>query len=99
MHVTSRKALIDFSGAYADAKASLNLWYIAAKKGTFQHLADLKQTFCGVDYVSVNQTDFYIFNIGGNKYRLIATIHFNRQKLYIRHILTHKEYDQGGWKR
>ena len=39
-----------------------------------------------------------VFNIGGNKYRLIAVIHFNRGKVYIRHILTHQEYDKGGWK-
>jgi Uncharacterized protein conserved in bacteria len=38
------------------------------------------------------------FNIGGNKYRLIASIHFNRNKIYIRHILSHAEYDQGDWK-
>ena len=40
----------------------------------------------------------YVFDIGGNKLRLIASIHFNRQKLYIRHILTHKEYDKGKWR-
>ena len=39
-----------------------------------------------------------IFNIGGNKYRLIAVIHFNRGKLYVRHVLTHAEYDEGKWK-
>ena len=40
-----------------------------------------------------------VFNIGGNKYRLITAIHFNRQKVYIRHVLTHEEYDRGAWKR
>jgi mRNA interferase HigB len=39
-----------------------------------------------------------VFNIGGNKYRLIASIHFNRKKVYIRRILTHVEYDKGAWK-
>lgn len=39
-----------------------------------------------------------VFNIGGNKYRLIAAIHFNRHKVYIRHILTHAEYDKDNWK-
>jgi mRNA interferase HigB len=41
----------------------------------------------------------YVFNIGGNKYRLIATIHFNTQILYIRDIPSHREYDTGKWKR
>jgi mRNA interferase HigB len=40
-----------------------------------------------------------VFNIGGNKYRLIAAIHFNTRKLFVRHVLTHREYDQGDWKR
>jgi mRNA interferase HigB len=39
-----------------------------------------------------------VFNIGGNKARLIAAIHYNRRKVYIRAILTHKEYDEGKWK-
>lgn len=39
-----------------------------------------------------------VFNIGGNKVRLIAAIHFNRGKIYIREILTHSEYDRGDWK-
>jgi len=40
-----------------------------------------------------------VFNIGGNKYRLIAAIHFNRHKLYIRDVLTHAEYDKERWKK
>jgi mRNA interferase HigB len=38
------------------------------------------------------------FNIGGNKYRLITAIHYNRKRVYVRHVLTHKEYDRGQWK-
>jgi mRNA interferase HigB len=39
-----------------------------------------------------------VFNIGGNKFRLIAVIHYNRRKVYIRHVLTHRQYDSGKWK-
>jgi mRNA interferase HigB len=39
-----------------------------------------------------------VFNIGGNKVRLMAAIHYNRKKIYIRAVLTHSEYDQGKWK-
>lgn len=39
-----------------------------------------------------------VFNIGGNKWRLISKIAFNRHVLLIRFILTHKDYDKGGWK-
>ena len=41
---------------------------------------------------------FGVFNIGGNKYRLIARIHYNRKKVYIQAVLTHQEYDRGSWK-
>jgi len=50
--------------------------------------------FPSVDFVN----NLAVFNIGGNKYRLIASIHFNRGKVYVRHVLTHQEYDKGGWK-
>lgn len=39
-----------------------------------------------------------IFNVGGNKYRVIAAVHYNRRKVYIRHVLTHAEYSRGDWK-
>lgn len=51
-------------------------------------------TFPGVDRVG----KFTVFNIGGNKVRLIAAIHYNTGKIYIRHVLTHNEYDLGKWK-
>jgi mRNA interferase HigB len=43
--------------------------------------------------------DLIVFDIGGNKYRLIASVHFNRGKVYVRHVLTHSEYDRGKWKK
>jgi mRNA interferase HigB len=51
--------------------------------------ADLRKTFSAVDRVG----QFYVFDIGGNKYRIIAAIHFDKQRLYVRHVFTHKEYD------
>ena len=41
---------------------------------------------------------FTVFDIGGNKYRLITAIHYNRKKVYIRHVLTHTEYNREKWK-
>jgi mRNA interferase HigB len=99
VHVISRKPLAEFARKHAEAKAPLYAWFGAARKGTFRNLAELKQTFKTVDYVPVRKAGYYVFNIGGNNYRLVAVIHFNRQKLYVRSVLTHREYDQGGWKR
>jgi len=39
-----------------------------------------------------------MFNIGGNKFRLVVVVHFNRGKIFVRHVMTHKEYDRGAWK-
>lgn len=99
MHVISRKALTEFRKIHAGAGVSLKTWFKAASRGAFKNLAELKQTFKSVDYVSAGTKGFYVFDIGGNKYRLIAAIHFNTQKLFIRHVLTHAEYDKGDWKR
>lgn len=99
MHVVSQKALKDFVQLHADAGAPLRAWFKLAKHGRYKDLTEFKKTFRSVDYVPVGKRGFYVFNIGGNKYRLIAAIHFNTQKLFIRHILTHAEYSQGDWKK
>ncbi len=60
--------------------------------GSYANYADLKAAFNATDKVG----DFYVFDIGGNKFRVISSIHFNRSMLFIRHVFTHKEYDT--WK-
>lgn len=99
MHVISRKALTDFWRNHRDAEMPLRAWFKATSKGSFENVANLKRTFSSVDYVPVGKKEFYVFNIGGNRYRLVAAIHFNTQRLFVRHVLTHKEYDHGGWKK
>lgn len=99
MRVISAKPLRVFANKHADAKTPLGTWLKLAEHGTFRNLAELKRTFGGVDVVPVKQGNLHVFNIGGNKYRLVAAVHFNTQKLFVRHILTHAEYDAGGWKK
>jgi len=94
MHVITRKRLNDFAEAHLEAKTALQHWYRLMKKGVFSSFADLKRTFSGVDQVG----KLTVFNIGGNKARLVAAIHYNREKVYIRAVLTHPEYDEGKWK-
>ena len=94
MHVISRKARVEFWTKYPDSKSSLLRWYKIVARTEFNSLMDLRQTFPSADQVG----DLIVFNINGNKYRLIAAIHFNRKKVYIRHVLTHAVYDRGGWK-
>ena len=95
MHVITRKRINEFGGLYPDSKGPLSAWYAIVDKTAFKSFADLRKTFPSADMVE----DKVVFNIGGNKYRLIAAIHFNRGKLYIRHILTHAVYDKEGWKK
>jgi mRNA interferase HigB len=99
MRVISQKALRDFAKQYPDADEPLRAWCKLVKSGTYRNLMELKRTFGSVDYVPAAKGDFYVFDLGGNKYRLIAAIHFNTQILFIRNILTHADYDRGGWKK
>lgn len=95
MHVISRKALRTFWQRYADSEAPLRRWHKIISSTDFVSFMQLRESFPSADLVD----DLAVFNVGGNKYRLIASIHFNRQKVYIRHVLTHSEYDLGSWKR
>ena len=60
----------------------------------FDHWAELKAAFNARDKVG----ELTVFDIGGNKYRLIAYIRFEKQILYIKAVLTHRDYDKGAWK-
>ena len=95
MHVISKPALIAFWTLYLDAERPLQVWYQTMEREIFSDFNELRKTFASADYVD----GLTVFNIGGNKYRLIASIHYNRRKVYIRNVLTHTEYDRGGWKR
>jgi mRNA interferase HigB len=94
VHVIIQKRIWDAKFKYPDSSSALEAWYRIIHSNNFENYAVLKQTFSSVDTVD----DKYVFDIGGNKLRLIANIHFNRQKLYIRDVLTHKEYDKQEWK-
>ena len=63
------------------------------QRSDFSSFDALRTTFPSADKVG----DLIVFNIGGNKYRLIASVHFNRGKVYIRHLLTHHDYEREVW--
>lgn len=90
MRVVSNKSLVDFATTHPASDAVLQAWRKVIESGTFQHFAALKTVFNATDRVG----DFYVFDIGGNKYRIIAAIHFNRQMLFVRHVFTHAEYEK-----
>ena len=94
MRIITRKRLLEFAKKHPDCNTALESWYRIVKHTKFQSFAALKLTFPSADQVG----KLTVFNIGGNKARLIAAIHYNTSLVYIRHILTHKEYDRGTWK-
>lgn len=93
MRIITKAKLIDFWERHNGAKAPLMSWYNITIEPQFKDFNDLKKSFGQVDYVEGK----YIFNIG-SAYRLVTAIHFNRQMVFIRHVLTHAEYDRGKWK-
>ncbi|MBP9726837.1 MAG: type II toxin-antitoxin system HigB family toxin [Gammaproteobacteria bacterium] len=95
MHIITQKRIWDAKVKYPESATALDGWYRVIKKNDFLNFSELKESFNSVDKVK----DVCVFDIGGNKLRLIATIHFNRKKVYVRHVLTHKEYDKGNWKK
>ena len=90
MHVISEKALREFLEKHADARAPLQAWLKIAEKATWANFPEVRKTFNSADVVG----HFTIFNIKGNDYRLVTAIHYNRKKVYIRHVFTHAEYDR-----
>jgi mRNA interferase HigB len=94
LHIISRKKLKEAAAHHNDIEASLDVWFRIAKRATWQGLAEVRKTFAGADAVE----RWTIFNIKGNRYRLITEINYRFQRLYIRHVLTHAEYDREKWK-
>jgi mRNA interferase HigB len=94
MHIITRKRLNEFAEKHPDTRTALAHWYRLVKSGRFSSFTELRATFPSADRVG----KLTVFNIGGNKARLIAAIHYNRQRVYIRAVLTHDEYDEGKWK-
>lgn len=94
MHIIKRKRLLEFAHKHPNYKPGLESWYRIVKRTRFNTFAELRQTFPSADQVG----GFTVFNIGGNKVRLITACHYNSSRIYIRHVLTHNEYDRGKWK-
>jgi mRNA interferase HigB len=95
MHVVSHKAIRQFCEGRPDAESGLDHWYRVAKRAIWASFAEVKQSFNTADFVA----PYVVFDIGGNKYRVIAEINFSRSVLFIRAIMTHKDYMKGVWKK
>ena|SRR5437773_813574 len=91
MVVIAKRAINEFIEKYpASAKVMLE-WYLKTKESDWANFVDTRKMFAVTDSVG---NGLYVFNVGGNKYRLIARIIFRTHTVFIRFVATHKEYDK-----
>ena len=93
MRIVSHRKIREFyeTKGREDARAALERWYDIAEKAEWRNLSEIKVDFPATDYVG-NQ--HYVFNIRGNKYRLVVVVKFTIGYIYIRFVGTHAEYDK-----
>lgn len=89
MEIVSRDRIDDFQNRHPQSREPLNTWMKTIEAGSWQHIAEIRQAFNSVDYVN----GFLVFDIKGNDHRLIAVAIFHNQKMLVKHIFTHAEYD------
>ena len=90
MNVIARKTLKLFWERHADAEGPLKAWFSEVEHALWKGPADIRRTYGSADFLQGNRV---VFNIGGNKYRLIVKIAYTPRIVYIRFVGTHAEYD------
>lgn len=73
----------------------LEEWFRKASDLRVNSFPALRRTFGSADYVD----GFTLFDVGGNRYRIAAVIHYDKQRLYVRRVMTHAEYDRDDWRK
>ena len=94
MHIITRKRLNEFGETYPDAVEPLAVWYRTMKAAKYADPHEVREAFASADFLKSGKT---VFNIGGNKYRLVVVMRYKagrHGRVYIRHVLTHAEYEK-----
>jgi mRNA interferase HigB len=94
MHVITRRTLKNAARRYNDVHLPLEAWYRIVKKADWSTFADVRKLWSSADVFG----ECTIFNIKGNKYRLVVWINYRKKRVFIRHVMTHSEYSKGAWK-
>jgi mRNA interferase HigB len=101
VRIITRRPLRRFGEKWPAATAPLRDWYHLSLRANWRSFVDVKATFGQTDQVKVasGQT-VCVFDIGGNKFRLVAFVSYAKGKVYVLRVMTHKEYDKGNgqWK-
>ena len=90
MVVISRKSIREFGKKYSDARDALAAWFTTTQQADWKNTAEVRNTFKDLDFVG----ERVVFNIAWNRYRLIAFIAYKVRTVYIKEVLTHKEYSK-----
>jgi mRNA interferase HigB len=99
MRVISRKRLAEFWKKHPDSERQLRIWFKVALAADWSSLAEVRKDFGHADGVELDcGLVVTVFNVGGNKYRLITRIIYPYRRVYTKLVLTHNEYDRPNWK-
>jgi len=99
MRIIKRSTWTEFGECYTDAAEPLARWYRIARHAQWQNLAEVRIDFSHADNARIaSGKPVTVFNVAGNKFRLVAAIHYNRQIVYTLRVMTHAEYSRGKWK-
>jgi mRNA interferase HigB len=79
---------------YGDCLTQVRAWYQVAARAHWRSLAEVRAQFPHADLVG----DKAVFNVKGNDYRLIVHVSYRTGTIYVKHLLTHGEYERGAWK-
>lgn len=98
MRIISKAKLREFWVRHQGAKSPLKSWYNTVKKAEWKCFADVRKTFNSADTYVIEDRKYVIFNVGGNKLRVVVSANYETQIVYIATVLTHREYDKENWK-
>ncbi|MFC1575829.1 type II toxin-antitoxin system HigB family toxin [Gemmatimonadota bacterium] len=91
MRVISRRKLREFADGHADARIPLNAWFAILRGSRYESPHQVRMDFPTVSFLGARRT---VFNIGGNRYRLVVDMRYDLGRVYVREVLTHAEYDR-----
>jgi mRNA interferase HigB len=99
VRIVSKRTLVGFWARDGGSKAALERWYLTVRKAQWKCFADMRKTFNSADQFEKDDKVYFIFNIGGNKIRVIAGFNYRTQIMFIKAVLTHAEYSKETWKK
>lgn len=95
MRIISKKPIREFWQCHPESKSALEEWFHKVSQLSAKSFVELRNTFNSADYVE----GYTVFDVGGNKYRIATVVHYDKQRLYVRQVMTHAEYDKNYWRK